>query len=69
MEALSTREVVAVGHTDFAKKFIKAEVLNISKLLDIGGWREYKQKGMLKIEEKDYEFKDKDVIEFKVGSG
>src|SRR3972149_6922473 len=54
-------------HTDFAKKFIKAEVINVSSLLDIGGWKEAKEKGKIRLEGKDYIVQDKDIIEFKVG--
>lgn len=55
-------------HSDFAKKFIKAEVINIDQLLKVGGWRAAKEKGKVQLEGKDYLVKDNDVIEFKVGS-
>ena len=54
-------------HTDFAKKFIKAEVINVKSLLDIGSWKDAKEKGRVGLEGKDYVVQDKDVIEFKVG--
>lgn len=55
-------------HTDFAKKFIKAEVINVSELLSLSGWKEAKEKGHVRLEGRDYIIKDKDVIEFKVGA-
>jgi hypothetical protein len=55
-------------HTDFARNFIKAEVIPVDQLLEISGWREAKEKGRIKLEGKDYVVQDKDVIEFKVGS-
>jgi small GTP-binding protein len=55
-------------HTDFAKKFIKAEVINIDDLLSIGGWKQAKEGGRLCLEGKDYIVSNEDVIEFKVGS-
>jgi len=75
-------------HTDFAKNFIKAEVINVEKLLRIGGpastrkgepastnlgeptrggWKSAKEKGLIRLEGKDYVVQDKDVIEFKIG--
>lgn len=55
-------------HTDFAKNFIKAEVINVEKLLQAGGWKEAKEKGLVGLEGKDYVVQDRDVIEFKIGS-
>ena len=64
-------------HTDFAKGFIKAEVILVSQLLELGGqlgeghhdvWTLAKEKGLVKLEGRDYIVQDKDVIEFKVGS-
>ena len=62
--AIDAAEIV---HTDFAKNFIKAEVINIEELLHQGGWREAKVKGKIRLEGRDYIVQDKDVIEFKVG--
>jgi len=56
-------------HADFAKNFIKAEVISVNRLLDVGGWKEAKDKGLLRLEGKDYEVKERDVIEFKTGKG
>ncbi len=64
-------------HSDFAKKFIKAEVLNVDNLFEIckDGMSEHediwvlaKEKGLVKIQGRDYLVQDKDVIEFMVGS-
>jgi hypothetical protein len=55
-------------HTDFAKKFIKAEVIEISDLFSAGDWKQAKEKGKLRLEGKDYVVNNEDVIEFKVGS-
>jgi len=65
---LTALDAAAEVHTDFAKNFIKAEVINVDKLLVAGGWKEAKEKGEVKLEGKDYLVEDKDVIEFKVGS-
>lgn len=49
-------------HSDFEKKFIRAEAINWQKLLEAGSWNGAKQKGWLKLEGKDYEVKDGDVM-------
>lgn len=51
-----------VIHTDFEKKFIRAEVVPWEKLLEVGGWVQAKQKGLIRIEGKEYEVKDGDVL-------
>ena len=63
--ALDAAEIV---HTDFAKKFIKAEVIQVNKLLEMKGWKEAKEKGKIRLEGRDYVVQDGDVIEFKVGA-
>ena len=51
-----------VIHTDFEKKFIRMEVVANDKLLEAGGWTQAKQKGWVRVEGKEYEVKDGDVI-------
>jgi len=53
--------------TDFARKFIKAEIIEVEQLLELGSWKKAGEEGKIKLEGKDYEVCDKDVIEFKVG--
>lgn len=54
-------------HTDFEEKFIRAEVVGTEDLLKCGGWVQAKQKGLLKVEGKDYVVKDGDVMEIRHG--
>lgn len=49
-------------HSDFEKKFIRAEVINCDKLLEAGGWNQAKQKGWLRLEGKDYVVQEGDVM-------
>ncbi len=49
-------------HSDFEKKFIRAEVIATEKLLEAGGWKEAKQKGWIRTEGKDYVVADGDVM-------
>ena len=58
----------AAVHTDFAQNFIKAEVISVSELLAVKGWKEAKDDGKVRLEGKDYVVQNKDVIEFKIGS-
>jgi ribosome-binding ATPase YchF (GTP1/OBG family) len=54
-------------HTDFARKFIKAEIINVEQLLELGSWKQAGEGGKIRLEGKDYVVCDRDVIEFKVG--
>ncbi len=60
-------QAAGVIHTDFEKKFIRAEVINWQKLLEAGSWSAARQKGWLRLEGKDYVFQDGDVTEFRHG--
>lgn len=55
-----------IVHTDFQEKFIKAEVTNWQKLVETGGWKETREKGLIQLVGKDYAVQDGDVIEFKI---
>ncbi len=60
-------QAAGVIHTDFEHKFIRLEVIESAKLLEAGGWSKAKQKGWLRIEGKEYEVKDGDVLEVRHG--
>lgn len=53
-------------HSDFEKKFIRAEVVNYEKFLEVGGWSKAKEKGLLRTEGRDYIVQEGDIIEFKI---
>ena len=55
-----------VVHSDFEEKFIRAEIINWQKLIEIGNWQIAREKGQLRTEGKEYPIKDGDVIEFKI---
>jgi ribosome-binding ATPase YchF (GTP1/OBG family) len=57
----------AAIHTDFEKKFIKAEVVSYEDLVRTGSFAEAKNQGVLRTEGKEYVVKDGDVVEFKIG--
>ncbi len=52
-------------HTDFESGFIRAEVINWKDLLDTGGETNAKEKGLIRLEGKDYIVKDGDVMVFR----
>ncbi len=54
-------------HSDFEKKFIKAEVVGVDDFINYRGWSNAKEEGKVKEKGKDYKVKDGDVIFFKVG--
>lgn len=66
-KGLSAYEASEKVHTDMAKGFVKAEVVDYDDLVGAGGWQEAKIKGKVRLEGRDYLVKDGDVIEFKFG--
>jgi GTP-binding protein YchF len=54
-------------HTDFEQKFIRAEVVNWKDLVDNGGYPGARDKGLLRLEGKEYTVKDGDVLVIRHG--
>ncbi len=52
-------------HTDFEKGFIRAEVINWKDLIELGGEVAAKEKGLVRLEGKDYVVQDGDVMVFR----
>jgi len=52
-------------HTDFEKGFIKAEVVSYDDLVELGNYNVAREKGLVRIEGKDYVVKDGDVVYFR----
>lgn len=67
-EGISAPEAAGVIHTDFIKKFIKADVCDFKDFVSLGGWKSAREEGKVRSEGRDYIIKDGDVIEFKIGS-
>ncbi len=57
-------DTAGIIHTDFQKGFIKAEVYHSADLFEYGSKVHIKEHGKIRIEGKDYEVKDGDVILF-----
>lgn len=62
--------LVAAGeiHTDFMKRFIKAEVVGYTDFIENRGWKRSREKGKAGLQGKEYVMKDGDVVEFKIGN-
>ncbi len=58
-------QAAGVIHTDFEKGFIKAEVVSYENFVSCNGWNGAKEKGLARLEGKDYVVEDGDVMLFK----
>lgn len=62
-----TKAPAAAGkiHSDFERGFIKAEVISYNDLIEYGSTTSAKEKGLVRLEGKEYVVKDGDVILFR----
>ncbi len=62
-----TKAVKAAGkiHTDIERGFIRAEVYKYDDLVSLGTYKAVQEKGLVRLEGKDYEVLDGDVIYFR----
>ncbi|HYH49485.1 MAG TPA: redox-regulated ATPase YchF [Acidimicrobiia bacterium] len=58
-------ECAGVIHSDLQRGFIRAEVIRWDELLSIGSWARAKEQGKLRVEGKEYEVQDGDVLEIR----
>ena len=61
-------DAAGVIHSDFKKKFIKAETVSHEDFIKYRGFNECKNIGKLRLEGKDYLVRDGDVMFFRTGS-
>jgi ribosome-binding ATPase YchF (GTP1/OBG family) len=54
-------------HTDFTKKFIKANVVSFEDFVEYGGWKGVRENGKMRQEGRDYVMQDGDIVEFMIG--
>ena len=52
-------------HTDFARGFIRAEVVDASTLIEAGSYAAVRELGRLRLEGRDYLVQDGDVVHFR----
>lgn len=62
-----TRAPQAAGkvHSQMEKGFIRAEVVQFDQLAEAGSWRQTRERGVLRVEGRDYEVQDGDVCLFR----
>jgi hypothetical protein len=58
-------ECAGVIHSDLQRGFIRAEVIRWDELLGIGSWAKAKEQGKIRLEGKEYEVLDGDVLEIR----
>ena len=61
----SARKAAGRVHSDMEAGFIKAEVIGFPALLEAGSWEEAQQRGLVRVEGKDYRVSEGDVIHFR----
>lgn len=61
-------QAAGVIHTDFEKKFIKADVVTFDDFVALAGWKKARELGKVRSEGKEYVMRDGDVVEFKIGT-
>ncbi len=61
-------QAAGVIHTDFEKKFIKADCISFEDFVASGGWKKARELGKVRVEGKEYVMRGGDVVEFKVGT-
>jgi ribosome-binding ATPase len=61
-------QAAAVIHTDFEKHFIKADIVPFPQFVELNGWSKAREVGKVQTVGKEYEMKDGDVVEFKIGT-
>jgi GTP-binding protein YchF len=63
----STNAYEAAGkiHTDIQQGFIRAETINWKDFIEAGGFAHAKEKGLLRLEGKDYIVKDGEILQFR----
>jgi len=60
-------EAAGVIHSDFEKNFIKARVVDYEDFVKYLGWKGVKEVGKMRLEGRDYQMKEGDVVEFMIG--
>lgn len=65
---INAQEAAGVIHTDFIKKFIKADIVDFNDFITLEGWKNSRDNGKVRSEGRDYVMKDGEVVEFKIGT-
>ena len=62
-----TRAAQAAGkvHSQMERGFIRAEMISFEQLVAVGGWQAARERGLLRVEGRDYQVQDGDVCLFR----
>ncbi|AZZ65264.1 redox-regulated ATPase YchF [Metamycoplasma phocicerebrale] len=63
---MNAAECAGIIHTDFEKKFVKAEVIKYENYITCGGEKQAKEAGKMSLEGRNYIMQDGDVCYFKI---
>lgn len=66
-QGITASQCAGIIHTDFEKKFIKAEVISYEDFIALGSRKACIENGKARQEGRDYLMQDGDVVEFKIG--
>lgn len=58
-------QAAGVIHTDFEKGFIRAEVVSYNDFINAGSWAQAREKGVARLEGKEYVVQDGDIMLFR----
>ena len=58
-------QAAGVIHTDFEKGFIRAEITPYKEFAELGSYNACKEKGVTRLEGKDYVIQDGDLVHFR----
>lgn len=64
-KGMTAPQCAGIIHTDFEKGFIRAEITAYNDYVSAGGEKGAKEKGLMRLEGKDYIMKDGDVVHFR----
>jgi ribosome-binding ATPase len=65
---MNALQAAGVIHTDFMQHFIKADVVLFIDFVESGGWKNAREKGLVRSEGRDYVLHDGEVVEFRIGT-
>ena len=65
IEGMKAPQAAGVIHTDFEQGFIRAEIMGYEDLTRLGSEQSVKEKGLMRVEGKDYIVKDGDIVYFR----
>jgi len=66
-KGMTAPQAAGVIHTDFEKNFVKMEAVDWQIFVENKGWEGCREKGLVRMEGKEYIVKDGEVVLFKVG--